>query len=104
MTFKTKMKIVHTGTDTKIMVLVNHPMEPGNRINKETGKPVPAHYIESMHFLQNNKTVADVSLGPGTAANPMTILMLRNIKAGDQIFVRWKDNRGMQGKASQQVH
>ena len=70
----TKMKTRNKGDETEILVLAQHPMETGQRTDKKTKKKIPAHYIETMNFTLNGKTV-----------------------------VAWKDNKGETGGAETTV-
>ena len=103
MSIKTKMKIRHSGKEAEVFVLINHPMRPVYKEDQKTKKHISAHYIETLHFKLNDRPVADVSLGPAIAANPMIGLYLKNVKAGDQVSVNWEDNRGMKGGAKKYI-
>ncbi len=95
----TKIKIRKNGDQARVLVLVRHPMETGRRKDESTRQRIPAHYIETMTFELNGKVVAEASLGPGVAANPMTVIAIDHAEAGDQVDVRWKDNKGQRGGA-----
>ena len=103
MAIQTKMKIRWSGDKVEVLVLVNHPMEHGLRVDNASAKRVAAHYIESMRFTRNAQAVADVSLGPDIAQNPMTGIILDHVTPGDEIAVAWTDNRGQQGFARRRV-
>ncbi|MCG6886697.1 MAG: thiosulfate oxidation carrier complex protein SoxZ [Proteobacteria bacterium] len=103
MTIQTKMKIRRSGNQAEILVLVNHPMESGNRVDKKNNNRIPAHYIESISFKINGSDIADASLGPGVASNPMTGIVLNKVKPGDLVSVHWSDNKGMHGMAEHTI-
>ncbi len=95
----TKIKARKKGNATEILVLVQHPMETGNRKDKKTKKKIPAHYIQTMNFTINGKTVADVAMSFGVSKNPLVGIRVKSAKSGDKISVSWKDNKGETGGA-----
>ena len=99
----TKMKTRNKGDETEILVLAQHPMETGQRTDKKTKKKIPAHYIETMNFTLNGKTIADVSMSGGVSKNPLVGIRVKGAKAGDKIVVAWKDNKGETGGAESTV-
>jgi sulfur-oxidizing protein SoxZ len=95
----TKIKTRTKGDSTEVLVLVNHPMETGNRKDKKTKKKIPAHYIQAMTFSHNGNAVATANLGPAVSKNPLTAISLKGAKAGDKVSVSWSDNKGESGSA-----
>lgn len=80
----------------EIMVLVNHPMETGRRVDVQTKNKVPAHFIQKMTFEVNNKVVAVADLGTAISRDPL-ISVLIEAKIGDKVRASWKDNLGESG-------
>lgn len=103
MAIQTRLKIRRSGNQALIMVLVKHPMDSGNRIDSNNNQPIPANYVESINFKLNGKSIADASLGPGVAPNPLAGIFLKKFKPGDRISVHWTDNKGIQGMAEQMI-
>jgi len=99
----TKIKARKKGNATEILVLVQHPMETGSRKDKKTKKVIPAHFIQTLNFAINGKTVADVAMGIGISKNPLVGIRVKNAKSGDKIEVSWKDNKGETGGAKTAV-
>jgi sulfur-oxidizing protein SoxZ len=99
----TKIKARKKGNATEILVLVQHPMETGSRKDKKTKKEIPAHFIQTLNFTINGKTVADVAMGIGVSKNPLVGIRVKNAKSGDKIEVSWKDNKGETGGAKTAV-
>ncbi|MEN8711137.1 MAG: thiosulfate oxidation carrier complex protein SoxZ [Arenicellales bacterium] len=93
----TKIKARAKGDVTEILVLVQHPMETGQRKDKKTAKLIPAHFIQTMNIAVNGKSVADVSMGTGVSKNPLVGVQVKGAKSGDKIKVTWKDNKGETG-------
>lgn len=99
----TKIKTRKKGGATEILVLVNHPMETGQRKNKKTKKKIPAHYIQKMFFKIDGKDVADANLGPAVSKNPLVGIRVTGVKKGASVNVTWSDNKGESGKAQTTV-
>lgn len=103
MTIQTKMKTRRSGDKVQILVLVNHPMETGQRMDVQTKTPITAQYIETMIFNLYGFRIAEASLGLGVAANPTTGLMQNHAKSGNKVTVNWTDNIGKSGFAEETV-
>jgi len=99
----TKIKTRAKGAATEILVLVNHPMETGQRVDKKTKKKIPAHYIQKLTIDLNGKTVADVDMGPAVSKDPLVGVAVKGAKAGDKVKVSWSDNKGEKGGADATV-
>jgi len=99
----TKIKARKKGNATEILVLVQHAMETGSRKDKKTKKVIPAHFIQTLNFSINGKSVADVAMGIGVSKNPLVGIRVKNAKSGDKIEVSWKDNKGETGGAKTAV-
>ena len=83
----------------EILALVSHPMETGMRKDKASGKIVPAHFIQEMTLVHNDKVVAELSCGIGVSENPLMGFRLKDARAGDKVVFSWKDNLGESGQA-----
>jgi sulfur-oxidizing protein SoxZ len=100
-TTRMKTKAIGGGV-AEVLVLVNHPMETGNRKDKKTGKKIPAHYIKNMTFKKNGKTFASAKLGAAVSKNPLVSVRVA-ARSGDKITVAWSDTAGERGNASSSV-
>lgn len=96
---QTKLRLRRNGSRTEVLVLVKHAMETGSRVDHETRLTVPADYIDRMTFALNGKIMAEASLGPGVAADPLTAIALEQVEPGDRVSVEWSDSRGDAGRA-----
>lgn len=95
---QTKIRTKTHGGVTDILVLVEHPMETGQRPDpKDKSKKIPAHYIQKMNFSLNGKEVASTDLGPAVSKDPLVGIKLKGAKSGDKIKVNWTDNQGKSG-------
>jgi sulfur-oxidizing protein SoxZ len=82
---------------TEILVLVNHPMETGQRTDPKTKEKIPAHFIQKMAFSVNGKEVAVADLGVAVSKDPLVGVRVK-AKAGDKVKVTWSDNKGETGE------
>jgi sulfur-oxidizing protein SoxZ len=95
--FKSKIRLRKRDSGTQVLALVLHPMHDGQQFNAKTGQIIPAHYIELMVFEVNDRPMAEIQLGPYVSKNPLVTVTVNDIKAGDRVGYRWKDNLGHQG-------
>lgn len=96
---QTRMRTKTQGGETEILVLVNHPMETGQRTDAKTKEKIPAHFIQKMTFSVNGKEVAVADMGTGVSQDPLVGIKVKNAKAGDKVKVSWSDNKGETGEA-----
>lgn len=88
-----KIRASLQGEVADIRVLVNHPMETGQR-KDAAGKLVPAHYIQSLSVTVGGKTVVDAQIGTSVSRNPVFGFKVKGAKAGDEVVISWKDSKG----------
>lgn len=94
----TKMRTRTAGGETEILVLVDHPMETGRRMDSRTKETVPPHFIQKMTFSLNGREVAVADLGVGTSRDPLVKVKVKGAKPGDRVKVTWSDNKGQTGE------
>lgn len=97
MSNKTKVRTRTQDGLIEVLVLVTHPMETGQRTDKNTKQKIPAHFIKDMTVEHNGKVVATVAMGIGVSENPLISVRLQNAANGDKIKVTWVDNQGQTG-------
>jgi len=95
----TRMRTKAADGATEVLVLVNHPMETGQRKDKKTKETIPAHWIQKMTFSLNGKEVVVADLGVAISKDPLVGVKLKGAKAGDKVKVTWSDNKGETGQA-----
>lgn len=93
----TKIKTRPKDGNTEILVLVDHPMETGQRVDPKTKVKIPAHWIQKLTVDLNGKTVADVDMGVAISKNPLISVMVKGAKKGDKLKISWSDNKGGKG-------
>jgi len=89
-----KMRAKLSGGITTVKVLISHPMETGQRKNKKTGKKIPAHFIQEVVCMHNDKTVLTANWGPAISKNPYLSFKFKGGAKGDTVSLRWVDNKG----------
>jgi sulfur-oxidizing protein SoxZ len=82
-----------------VKVIIEHPMETGQRREATTGKLIPAHFIQSVWVELNGSRVVNSRCSGGVAKDPYFGFRLADAKAGDRVTVHWEDNRGATGSA-----
>lgn len=89
------MKIRATAKDgvADIRVLMNHPMENGQR-KDNAGNLVPLHFIQNLSVKLNGRSVIEGELSQAVSRNPVFSFRVRGTKAGDKIEISWLDNKG----------
>jgi len=99
----TKIKTRPKDGATEILVLVNHPMETGQRVDAKTKEKIPAHWVQKLTVELNGKIVADVDLGIAVSKDPLLAVAVKGAKNGDKVKVSWSDNKGEKGGADAAV-
>jgi sulfur-oxidizing protein SoxZ len=77
-----------------IRVLMNHPMETGQR-KDASGKVVPLHFIQNVEVKVNGKVVIEGQVSQAVSRNPVFSFRVKGVKAGDKVEVSWLDNKGV---------
>lgn len=89
-----KIRAVAQGDVIDLKVLMNHPMETGDRKDPKTGQKVPRHFIQNVTVTLNGKVVLDAQMSQAISKNPFLELKIKGGKAGDKIAITWVDNTG----------
>lgn len=77
-----------------VKLVLNHPMESGQRRDARTGQIVPAHYIQNVSATLNGRKVLDAQWSQSIAKNPFLGFKLKGARSGDRVTVAWVDNLG----------
>ncbi len=96
-----KMKVRTRMQDgaVEVLVLITHPMETGQRVDKKTNQKIPAHFIQRITLEHNGKVVLTADTGVAISEDPLLGFRLVNGKKGDKVKISWKDNKGGSGSA-----
>ncbi len=88
-----KIRAQIQGDVADIRILMQHPMETGQR-KDEKGQAVAMHFIQTFSVSLNGKPMIDGQLNTSISKNPLFAFKARGIKAGDKLTVNWLDNTG----------
>jgi sulfur-oxidizing protein SoxZ len=88
-----KIRAQIQGEITDIRVLLQHPMETGQR-KDEKGQSLAMHFIQHFSLSLNGKVLIDGQLNTSISKNPLFAFKARGIKSGDKLTVSWRDNTG----------
>lgn len=98
-----KIRATMAGDTADIKVLMNHPMETGQRKDPKTGQLIPAHFISEVTATLNGKNVLEAEWSGAISKNPYLGFKVKGAKAGDKVTVSWKDNKGETNSADATV-
>ena len=88
---------------TTVKALMTHPMETGARKDKETGEPIPAHFIQEVTCMSGGKTLLSADWSGGVSKNPYLSFKFKGGKKGDQLTLKWVDNKGNSDSAEAKI-
>ncbi|WP_130536951.1 thiosulfate oxidation carrier complex protein SoxZ [Thiomicrorhabdus indica] len=97
MSIKIRMRGKSKGGVAEIKALIKHPMESGVRMNKKTGKPYPAKYIDMVEVSVNGTAAINSQWSGAVSANPYMAVKV-SANSGDEVKVTLKDNTGETGE------
>ena len=78
---------------TDVRVLMNHPMETGQR-KDSSGNLIPVHFIQEITVKLNGKSVIEAQVSQAVSRNPVFSFRVKGAKAGDRLEISWLDNKG----------
>ena len=88
-----KVRATLKGDAADVRVLMNHPMETGQR-KDPSGKLIPLHFIQEVTVKLNGKTVVEGQISQAVSRNPVFSFRVTGAKAGDRLEISWLDNKG----------
>lgn len=88
-----KIRAQIQGDITEVRILMQHPMETGQR-KDDKGQALPAQFIQSFTVSLNGKPIIDGQLNTSISRNPLFSFKVRGVKGGDKLAVTWADNTG----------
>jgi sulfur-oxidizing protein SoxZ len=89
-----KVKAKEKDGIVEVKALIKHPMETGQRKDKKTGKPIPAHFVQQITVEHGGKTRVSADWSGGVSKNPLLFVKFKGGAKGDTIKVSWTDNQG----------
>lgn len=100
---ETKVRTRTQDNLVELLVLVSHPMETGQRLDKVTKQKIPAHFIKELSVEHKGKPVVNIAMGPGVSENPLIGVRLFQAENGDKVKVTWVDNQGKSGSSETEI-
>lgn len=97
MTIKIRMRGKSVGGVAEIKALIKHPMESGVRMNKKTGKPFPALFIDTVAVTVNGAPAVDSQWSGAVSSNPYMAVQVK-ANSGDEVKIALTDNTGATGE------
>ena len=88
-----KIRAVLKGDTVDVRVLMNHPMETGQR-KDGGGNLIPLHFIQEITVRLNGKPVIEAQISQAVSRNPVFSFRVKGAKAGDRLEISWLDNKG----------
>ena len=88
---------VKKGEPFEVRVLVQHPMETGDRRDLY-GQSIPLNIVDHITCRIGSREVFSADLGSGMAANPYIAFFAVAEESGE-LVVEWSDDRGEKGRA-----
>ncbi len=89
-----KIRATMQGDVADVKVLMNHPMETGQRKDAKTGQLIPAHHINTVTAKINGAAVMEGNMAGGVSKNPYLGFKVKGAKSGDTVEISWVDNKG----------
>jgi sulfur-oxidizing protein SoxZ len=93
MPYPMRIRALQKGDVTAVTAIVSHPMETGLR-KDDSGKLVPAHFIQLLTLDVGGKRVVDSHLNTAVSTNPVFNFKVKGAKVGDKVVLSWVDNLG----------
>jgi len=88
-----KIRASLKGDVAEIRVLMSHPMENGQR-KDSAGNTIPHHFIQQIWVTVAGKAVIRGQTGIAVSRNPVFGFKVKGVKAGDEVVIKWRDNKG----------
>ncbi|MHC8440753.1 MAG: thiosulfate oxidation carrier complex protein SoxZ [Candidatus Eutrophobiaceae bacterium] len=85
------------GTAT-VRAIIRHPMETGFRIEANTQRLVPTHYVEEVIATHNGKIALRCDWSRAISKNPYLAFEFNGAQVGDIVELAWRDNLGKTDK------
>jgi len=88
-----RIRAAEKGGITEVKALMSHLMETGQRKDEE-GNVIPAHFIQEVTVVCNDRTVLKAQWGPAVSRDPFLSFKFEGAGKGDEVTITWLDNEG----------
>ena len=96
---KIRIRALMNGDVAEVKALIRHPMETGRR-KDEQGNSIPAHFITEVEATVGDRTLMTARWGAAVSQNPFLGFRVRGVQPGDELIVRYVDNKGETGQGT----
>jgi sulfur-oxidizing protein SoxZ len=96
---KIRIRALMKGDVAEVKALIRHPMETGRR-KDEQGNSIPAHFITEVDATVGDRTLMTARWGAAVSQNPFLGFRVRGVQPGDELIVRYVDNKGETGQGT----
>ena len=96
---KIRIRALMKGDVAEVKALIRHPMETGRR-KDEQGNSIPAHFITEVVATVGDRNVMTARWGAAVSQNPFLGFRVRGVQPGDELIVRYVDNKGETGQGT----
>lgn len=91
-TIRARAQVDGKGVAT-VRFVIQHPMLI-DRTDPKTGAALPAHFIEEVRVILGSEPLLTADWGQAVSANPFFQFSYSGARAGDELTISWRDNRG----------
>ena len=88
-----RVRATASGENTEVQALIQHPMDSGF-VKNARGETIPPHFIQQLTFEHDGKNVFTADWGGGISKDPYIKFAFKGAKKGDELKIRWIDNKG----------
>jgi sulfur-oxidizing protein SoxZ len=99
MASKIRIRALMNGDMAEVKALIRHPMETGRR-KDEQGNSIPAHFITEVVATVGDRTLMTARWGAAVSQNPFLGFRVIGVQPGDELVIRYVDNKGETGQGS----
>jgi sulfur-oxidizing protein SoxZ len=99
---KIRIRAQMSGDTAEIKALMRHPMETGQR-KDDAGNTIPAHFITSVTATIGERTVMQAQWGAAVSQNPFLAFRVTGVQPGDEVSIRYVDNKGESGEGKAKI-
>ncbi len=79
---------------TTVQAILKHPMDTGNSSDPETGKIIPAFFIETVTLYHGDVVIMSCDWSRAVSKNPYLSFSFTGAKTGDTVRISWQDSNG----------
>lgn len=101
LTPKDRLRAIWRDAGVEIRMLLIHPMQLATVA--DDGQPILSDFIQTIDCWHQQKKIFTMHCSPLIAADPYLSFWLTKGTIGEEVAVRWVDNRGRKGKLTTQI-